>query len=163
VAVFTFRLQTLLDQKVDMEAKARVAAAEKRRILEEQQSIHLQLAEREERIQQAIVRTREELLLNTGNNLGADVQRKNDYFAALRQDLSAAHEQTLIQQFAVEEAQMNLDNAQAYALECFREAEKLNRYRTKLEKRFFAEAAKKEASEQDELGTAMYLSRRSGQ
>jgi hypothetical protein len=161
VAVFTFRLQTLLDQKIGVEAKARAAAAQKRRILEEQQSIHLRLLEREKGIQQSIVHTRDELLLNTGNNLGADIQRRNEYFAALRQDVGAAHGQTLIQQFAVEEAQMDFDKAQAYALECFREAEKLNKYREKLEKRFHAEALRKEGREQDELGTAMYLSRRS--
>lgn len=160
MAVFTFRLQTLLDQKLDMEAKARVAVAEKERILEEEQRILLQLIEDENCIQRSILRTRNELLLVTVTNVGADVQRKNDYLAALRHDLKAAHDQTLIQQFAVEEAQMSLDKAQAYALECFREAEKLSRYRTKLEKRFFAEAAQKEELEQDELGTTMYLSNR---
>lgn len=162
MAVFSFRLQTVLDQKLDIEAKARAAIAEWQRLLEEQQSILLQLVENEKRIQRSIVRARDELLLAMVTNSGADVQRKNDYLGALRQDLSAAHDQTLIQQFAVEEAQMNLDKAQAYALECFREAEKLNRYRAKLEKCFFAEAAKKEELEQDDLGTTMYLSRRAG-
>lgn len=162
MAVFSFHLQSVLDQKLDMEAKARAAMAEGQRLLEEQQSILLQLVENEKRIQRSIVRTRDELLLATVTNSGADIQRKHDYLAALRQDLSAAHDQTLIQQFAVEEAQMNLDRAQAYALECFREAEKLNRYRAKLEKCFFGEAAKKKELEQDELGTTMYLSRRAG-
>ncbi len=162
MAVFSFRLQTVLDQKLGMEAKARAALAEWLRLLAEQQSILLQSVEKEKRIQRSVVRTRDELLVATVTNSGVDVQRKNQYLAALRQDLSAAHDQTLIQQFAVEEAQVNLDKAQAYALECFREAEKLNMYRAKLEKRFFAEAAKKEELEQDELGTTMYLSRRAG-
>lgn len=163
MAVFNFRLQTLLDQKLDMEAKARVAMAEMHRIMEEQQSILLQLVENEKCIQRSILRTRDELLLAVVTNVGADVQRKNDYLAALRQDAKAAHDQMLIQQFAVEEAQMNLEKAQAYTLECFREAEKLSRYRKKLEKRFLAEAAKKEELDQDELGTTMYLSRRAGE
>ncbi len=163
MAVFSFRLQTVLDQKLDTQAKARAAVAERQRLLEEQQSILLQLVEDEKRIQRSIVRARDALLLATVTNSGADVQRKNDYLAALRKDLSAAHDQMLIEQFAVEEAQMNLDKAQAYALECFREAEKLKRYRAKLEKRFFAEAVKKEELEQDELGTTMYLSRRAGE
>lgn len=163
MAVFTFRLQTLLDQKLDTEAKARVAVAEKQRILEEQQHILLQLIEDENHIQRSISHTREELLLAAVTNVGRDVQRKNDYLTALRQDLKAAHEQTLIQRFATEEAQMDLDKALAYALECFREAEKLSRYRSKLERRFFAEAAKREELEQDELGTTMYLSRRAGE
>lgn len=163
MAVFTFRLQTLLDQRVEMERKAKAAVAEKHRILEEEQRVLLQLAEGEKRIARAISRAREELLLATKPNAGADVHRKNDYLMALRQDLSAAHDQTLIQQFAVEEAQMNLNKAQAYALECVREAEKLNKYRGKLEKRFVAEAAKKEELEQDELGTAMYVRQRSGE
>jgi flagellar biosynthesis chaperone FliJ len=163
VAVFTFRLQTLLDQKLEMEAKARLAVAERQRILDEQQNILLQVIENEKRIQRSISRTRDELLLARVTNVGADVQRKNDYLAALRQDLKTAHDQTLVQQFAVEEEQMNLEKAQAYALECFREAEKLSRYRAKLEKRFFAEGSRKEELEQDEFGTTMYLSRRTGQ
>ncbi|MBV8808611.1 MAG: hypothetical protein JO033_08050 [Acidobacteriaceae bacterium] len=157
---FVFRLQILLDHKLDIEAKARAAVIEKRRVLEEQQSILLRLVESEERIELAISRTRDELLLAAVTNVGADVQRKNDYLAALRQDLSAAHDQTLVQKFAVEEAEMNLNEAQAHALECLREAETLTRYREKLEKRFFAEAAKKEELEQDELGTTTYLNRR---
>lgn len=163
MAAFTFRLQTLLDQKLEIEARARAAVVEKQRILEEQQCLLLKLIENEERIWRSIVRIRDELLLVAETNTGADVQRKNDYLAALRQDLRAAHDQTLMQQFAAEEAQMNVETAQAYALECFREAEKLTRYRAKLEKRFLAEAARKEELEQDELGTAMYLSRRAGE
>ncbi len=159
---FVFRLQTLLDQKLDSEAKARAAVAEKQRALHEQQSVLLRLMEDEERIERSISRTRDELLVVAVTNAGADVQRKNDYLAVLRRDLSAAHSQTLVQKFAAEEAEMNLNEAQAYALECFREAEKLTRYREKLEKRFFADAAKKEELEQDELGTTMYLNRRAG-
>lgn len=163
MAAFIFRLQVLLDQKLEIQANARAAAVEKQLILDEQQRILDELWQNEKRIEQSIFRIRDELLLTSGPNVVADVQRKNDYVAALRQDLNAAHNRTLIQKFAVEEAEMNLNEAQAYALECFREAEKLSRYREKLEKRFFAEAAKKEHLEQDELGTAMYLSRRAGE
>ena len=163
MAVFTFRLQPLLDQKLDIEAKARAAVVEKQLILEEQERLLEELLRNEKRIEQSILRTRDELLIISVPNSGADVQRKNDYLEALRQDLSAAHNQTLIQKFAVEEAEMNLDQARAYALECFREAEKLSRYREKLEKRFFAQAAKQEQLEQDELGTTMYLSRRAAE
>lgn len=163
MAVFIFRLQPLLDQKLDIEAKARSAVAEKQLILDEQQHLLDELLQNEKRIERWILHTRDELLVASVPNAGADVQRKNDYLAALRQDLSTAHNQTLIQKFAVEEAEMSLNQAQAYALECLREAKKLSRYREKLEKRFFAEAAKKEELEQDELGNTMYLSRRAGQ
>ncbi len=163
MATFIFRLQTLLDQKLDMQAQARAAVSEKQRVLDDQQSVLLELVENERRTEHSISCTRNELLLASVTNSGADVQRKNEYLAALRQDFSAARHQTLVQKFAVEEAEMTLHQAQAYALECFREAEKLSRYREKLEKRFFAEAAKKEELEQDELGTTMYLSRGLGE
>lgn len=162
MARFTFRLQAVLDQKRDMEAKAKLAAAEKQRVFEEQQTLLVQLLEREHGIQRTILRTREELLPPGATNAVTDIQRRNDYLEALGHDLKAAHERVLIQQFAVEEAQMDLDRARAYALECYREAEKLSKYREKLEERFLAEAEKKEALEQDELGTTMYLSRRAG-
>ncbi len=157
---FTFRLQALLDQKLDLEAKARVAVAEKERALHEQRDIFLRLLENEKRIELFLFGARKELLLTHVTNMGADIQRRNDYVAALGEDLRAAHERTVVQKFAVEEAEIKLNEAQGYALECFREAKKLVRYREKLEKRFLAEAAKKEELEQNELGTTMYLSRR---
>jgi flagellar biosynthesis chaperone FliJ len=159
---FNFRLQTLLDQKLDMEAKAKLAVAEKQRVLHEQQRILLRLKENEKRVERSIFCAREDLLVVSVANAAVDVQRRNDYLLALEQDLGIARQQTLIQKFAVEEAEMNLNEAQAHALECFREAEKLSRYRDKLEKRFLAEAAKKEEREQDEIGTTMHASRRAG-
>jgi flagellar biosynthesis chaperone FliJ len=159
---FTFRLQTLLEQKLDSEAKAKVAVAEKQQSLHEQKTLLIRLEENERRIERSILRAREELLPVSVANTAADVQRRNDYLLALRQDLSAAKQQTLIQRFAVEEAEMHVNEAQAYALECFRESEKLSRYREKLERRFLAEAAKKEELEQDEIGTTMHVSRRAG-
>jgi len=159
---FTFRLQTLLDQKCEMETKAKAAVVEKQRIVDEQRATLLNLVEGEKRIESSILRTHDDLLMVAVTNIGADIQRKNDYLAALRKDLSAAHERTLVQKFAVEEAEIHLGDARTYALECFREAEKLSRYRDKLEKCFLAAAAKQEQLEQDELGTTMYLSGRAG-
>ena len=159
---FTFRLQTLLDQNLEIEAKAKLAVAEKQRVLHEQEAALRSLEENEKRIERSISRTREELLFESVTNAVADVQRRNDYLLALQQDLRTAREQTIVQKFAVEEAELNLREAQAYAIECFREAEKLSKYREKLEKRFLAEAAKKEELEQDEMGTTMHLTQRTG-
>ena len=159
---FTFRLQTLLEQKLDIETKAKVAVAEKQQILQEQQRLLLKLEENEKRIERSILRAREELLLVSVTNAAADVQRRNEYLLALQQDLSAAKQQTLIRKFAVEEAEMHLSEAQAYALKSFRDSEKLSKYREKLETRFLAEMAKKEELEQDEIGTTMHVSRRGG-
>jgi hypothetical protein len=66
------------------------------------------------------------------------------------------------QQFAVEEAQMKLGQAETYARDCSCEAEKLKRYRARLEKRFFAEETKKDELEQDELGNTIFLNQRAG-
>lgn len=160
---FLFRLQTLLDQKLDMETKARAAVVEQQRIFDEQQAFLLQSIDNRNRIERSISRARDELLLTAVPNKGADVLCRNQHLVALKQDLSAAHEQMLIQKFAVEEAEANLMAAQTHALECWREAEKLSKYKERLETRFFADAAKKEELEQTELGTTMYRSRRASE
>jgi flagellar biosynthesis chaperone FliJ len=159
---FVFRLQALLDQKLDLEAKARAAVSEKERKLDEQRAFFRMQLENEKRIEHSIFTAKDDLLLLQAETPGTDIQRKYDYVAALRQDLTAAHEQTVIQKFAVQQAEIHLNEARAYALECSRETKKLMRYRERLEKRFLAESAKKEELEQDELGIAMYLSRRAG-
>jgi flagellar biosynthesis chaperone FliJ len=159
---FTFRLQRLLDQKLDLESKAKLAVAEKQKTLDEQQAALSRLQEDQKRIERSIHHAREMMLTGPAANAGADIERRNEYLTALEQDFSAARRQTLIQQFAVEEAEAKLSEAQTYALECSRETKKLTRYRERLEERFLEEVQKQEEREQDEIGTTMHLSRKAG-
>jgi flagellar biosynthesis chaperone FliJ len=159
---FTFRLQTLLDQKLEAERAAKAAVVERRGALQEEQNKLRGLEGKEALVQQRVSLARAELLMPAGIQSSADIQRKNDYLWALQQDLKVAHDDVLIQNFAVEEAESALAKSQAHAAMCSREAGKLSKYRAKLESRYLALAAKKEELEQDELGTVMFLSRRAG-
>ncbi|MBV8865369.1 MAG: hypothetical protein JO210_08235 [Acidobacteriaceae bacterium] len=162
MTAFTFRLQTLLDQKLKLETAARAAVIEKERALQEEQKTLLRLLENEQRIQRQILQARKEPLVTWRTNLAANIQRRNNYLEALQQDLKSAQDEVLVQKFAVQEAETRLNNAHTHAIECSREVEKLNKYRIKLENRFLSEAARKEELEQDEIGTVMYLNRRNG-
>ncbi len=157
---FTFRLQSLLDQKIEAVKTAKLALAERQRELEEQQAALMRLIEAENTIQQQIKASRETLLTTSGADHAPEVHRRNNFLAGLQQDLSIAHGEMLVQKFAVEEAEATLEHARKHLIECSREAEKLDKYREKQQHGWLAEQAKKEAIEQDELGTVMYLNRR---
>jgi flagellar biosynthesis chaperone FliJ len=159
---FTFRLQILLEQKLELEKQARAVVSEKDRLLMQAQQALEKLREREEGIQKQLRDISSRLLLDDQVNQALAVQRRNNYREALARDLKDAHEAALAQRYIVEEAEEELTRALTYAAECTREVEKLEKYRDKQEARFLAEAERKEQLEQDELGTVMYLSRRDG-
>jgi phosphomevalonate kinase len=160
--VFTFRLQVLLDQKLELQKQARAAVSEKERLLNEAKRALDELREKEREIQKQFREISSRLLVDGQVNQVLAVQRKNNYREGLAGDLKDAREAALAQKFVVEEAEEELTQAQTYAAQCSREVEKLEKYRDKQEVRFRAEAERKEQLEQDELGIVMYLSGRDG-
>jgi hypothetical protein len=160
--IFTFRLQILLDQKLELEKQARAVASEKERLLDYARQTLEKLRQKEQGIQKQLREISSRLLLDHQVDQVLAVQRRNNYREGLAGDLKEAHEAALAQTFAVEEAEEEVTHAQTYAAQCSREVEKLEKYRDKQEARFRAEAERKEQLEQDELGTVMYLSGRDG-
>jgi flagellar export protein FliJ len=160
---FTFRLQTLLDQKLAAELAAKVLLADTQRALQQQQKHLLDLQGKEAHLAQRVAATRAELLLGSGAISSTALQHKSAFLDGLRQDHSVAHDNVLIQQFTVEEAELAVNQARAKLVECSREVEKLTKYRDRLFERHRSAAAKKEELEQDELGTVMFLAKKASQ
>lgn len=159
MAKFSFRLQTFLEQKVEAARAARAEVSEKRHAWQLERNMLSDLVQREAQVQLEAQGIRNGLLSGQINNV-TDIQRRNSYLEGLEEDLRAAHEAVIVQSFAVEEAELALFAAEALAVERAREAETIEKYREKLEKRFLDAIAKKEETEVDETGTIGFLSRR---
>ena len=66
----------------------------------------------------------------------------------------------MAQRIDIEERKEQLDNATSALASATREVEVLNKHRSRAERRWMAEAERKEAIEQDEIASAIYQTRR---
>ncbi len=160
--VFTFRLQPLLDQKLEAEREAKIAFTLQAQALEREQNTLVQCLEAEKRTQRQVSGALAELLHATQTNAGIEIQRRNDYLLGLQQDLRSAQDKVLFQKFVVEEAEVKLKQARHKLVECSREVQKLTKFCDKLKSRFLADLTRKEAWEQDEAATVLYLRGKAG-
>jgi flagellar FliJ protein len=162
MAVFKYRLQPLLDQKLRVQEDAEEALAQRKKELREAEA-HLEELKRRE---QELIAKRENLrrgVLDTGEaaTLTVDaVKKRVEYVKALGLDIDAARDDVFSQKMVIDECNEKVGAAQKHLLECQREVEILTKYRDKLEQRFRREQEQKEALELDEIGNVMYMTRR---
>lgn len=163
MAGFKFRLQPLLDEKLQKkkEAEDALVARQKELRAEEERLKELRLHEQSQIAKR--VRLRGELLsFPLGGNLsGEEIQRRMQYLKALGLEVDAARDAVFSQQMTIDEAREKLAEAQRNLAECSREAEVMNKYRAKLQQRWARDIEQKEALEQDEVGNMLYMKRRS--
>jgi hypothetical protein len=158
MAVFRYRLETLLDQKREAKAEAERVLAARRADEEKAQS---QLSEME-----AATRRAATLKDNARNRPFGDEESMDDILAhradveiySLR--LEEAKDAVLSQRIYIEELAELTQAATAAAAEASRECEVLLKHRAKAEARFRAELERKESLEQEEIAAAMFETRR---
>jgi flagellar biosynthesis chaperone FliJ len=162
MAAFHFRLQPLLDERLQAQKRAEeeLAASQKELLVEKRTCNDLQ--QEQKRIEDLIVRRRRELVGNVPIGGGELEQRKED-LAALGLHLQSARDAVFSQQIVVDEAEAKLEEARRQTAERSREAETLAKYRGKLETEFLREVARKEELELDEIGNVLYLNRNHAQ
>jgi flagellar export protein FliJ len=162
---FRFRLQPLLDRKIEIEEEARKAlkdcqdelAAEETR-LEECRARLRELSARLEDLRRNIMTPGPDNTIS-----GDEVHRRAEYLKALGLDVEAAKDAVFAQKLVVDECEDRVKEAEQHLLECRRQVEVLEKYRDRLAERFRREQERKEAVEQDEIGNVIYLSKRRAQ
>jgi flagellar biosynthesis chaperone FliJ len=162
MADFRFRLQPLLDGRLQAQTRAEEALAESQKVLLAEKRTRRDLQQEQARIEDLIVTRRRELV---GNDpiAGGELEQRKDDLAALGLHLQSAREAVFSQQVVVDEAEAQVEENRLRVAECSREAETLTKYREKLEKEFLREAARKEELELDEIGNVLYLNRNHAQ
>lgn len=156
-AVFKYRLQPLLDGKIELkeEAERKLAGRQKEVRAEEERLSQLEARAR------GLGETKESFRRAPRTGLtGRGAEFRRDYLRGLDQDIEDARNACFSQRLALEEAQERLAEARRELAERTREVEILEKHRERLERRFRREIERKEALEQDEIGNMLYASRR---
>ncbi len=159
---FKYRLQPLLDQKIDLKKQAEEALGQRQKELrDEQQKLeefhrqHRELTIKRERLRREVLASPEAEPLT-----GSEVRRRTEYLKRLQLDVDAAKDAIFSQKLLIEECEERLSEARRQLAQCSREVEILKKHREKLEQRFHREVERKEAVEQDEIGNMLYMRRR---
>jgi flagellar export protein FliJ len=155
---FRFRLQPLLEQKLEAQKSAEEALAGHQKKLSSEERALETLQQEEERLAQS-VSTMRRRLLGAPNMSGYGLEKQTDYLHGLVQDLHSARDAIVSQELSVREAQARVAAARDDVTVCRREADVLAKYREKAEKRFLRDLGRKEELEEDEVGNMLFLSR----
>jgi flagellar export protein FliJ len=154
--VFKYRLQSLLEKKIEWKEEAERTVAERKGALDSEKARLEELRGK----QQALVDRKEQARRSALDGQFAFLQ---DYLRGLSQDIEDAKDAVFSQRYAVEEAEENLDQARRELAERTREVEVLKKHRERSEIRWRREAERKEELENEEIGAAMYQVRRSAE
>jgi flagellar biosynthesis chaperone FliJ len=156
---FVFRLQAVLDQRIDLrkqaedELKLRESelAAEKNMLQELEQAVETAVA---------LYRRRRAQRSRSGMSLGVPILIQNDSLIGLEMDVREARSAVLSQRILVDQALGLVKKADAALASRRLDEEVLVKYQQKVKTRFEQEESYKEELEQDEIGSVIYLGRR---
>jgi flagellar biosynthesis chaperone FliJ len=159
---FRYRLQVLLDRKVQARDEAQQALGEAQRDLrkeeEELESCRREQESREERMRQARA---EWLSPATGASSGEAMRVRRGHIQHLDRECRDAAEETRAQELSVADAGERLAAAREILAARSRDVEVLEKHRARLERRFVENLARKEALDQEEIATVVFLRGRS--
>jgi len=154
MAQFRYRLQTLLDQKIQAKEDAQHGlAAAQRELKREQEELASCRREEEARADKLRAAQAERVL----SAAGAWLVLKRDYLARLKDKCEEASDATRAQELQVSEAEQRVTTARETLAAASRDLEVLEKHRERLERRFNDEAKRKEALNQEEMANVIFL------
>jgi flagellar export protein FliJ len=162
VAVFRFRLQILLEQKLQAKKEVEEELAKRQAELAAEQNTLADLQRRAESLTQKLHNARREGA-HMSSVSGQDLLNYSTYLESLGEDIESARDAVFAQELVLDEFKEKVEQARAHLADCSREAEILTKYKDKLERRFQRQVEQKEELEQDEIGNMLYLNRRHAQ
>ena len=157
--MFQFRLQALLDRRLEEKNKAEEALAATEKELAMEQRTMKALEDEASRAEE-LYRSKRMERAATGINGGGSLAGRSARLAGLQLDVHEAQASILSQQVFIDQATDAVREARAEAEARRRDLDVLEKYRQKAEAKFLQEEAYREELEQDEIGNVMHLSRR---
>lgn len=154
---FKYRLQPLLDLKIDQKSQLQASVAQCQRELAAEQEELAKLQRAEGQLEKKLLEARRAMFAGANGASGFAIQQHKDYLNGLATDLETARNSTFSQQLRVSEFEAKLAEAKRQLMECLREIDVLTKHRERLQQRFVKAAENKEAAVQDEIGTAMFV------
>jgi flagellar export protein FliJ len=156
MARFTYRLQRLLDVKIERKEQLERNLVQCQRELVAEQEALDELRRAQARIEEKLTVSKRSILGGSAGVSEHVIRQRTDYLHGLASDLEAAKNAEFSQRLRVREFEERLAEARHLLAEGSREVEVLNKHRDRLEKRFLKELEKQEAAEQDEIATSMF-------
>ncbi len=162
MAAFTYRLQTLLDQKVEAKKQAQSGVGVALREVEQAKEMLEELRNKERALHDKKEQLRRSLFSSgPGQALGAtDLRSRAAYLKRMDQEIEEAGADVFGQRIVVDECEDALQQARRLLADAARGVEILEKHKAKLAERFQRELQHREALELDEAGTAAFLRRR---
>ena len=158
MTVFRFRLQVLLDKKIEERNLAAVKLTETKRVHRTAQQKLSDMEKLEQKLAEQIASTREQLLIESQAS-SIQLGRLAKYLRGLQQDERSARHSIDLQRQIVKGAEEGVRRAHTWLAECSRQMEVLDKYREKLRTSFLRAALRKEEIERDELSALLHPKR----
>lgn len=158
-AALKYPLEQVLEVKKKRVEEAEKVVAEKKKQLEREQE-KLKRAELERDKVKEHYRAKLKQLrdaLDTGTTTDK-IQQMRQYLEVVEEKLAQEEDKVRKQKLAVEQAEVDLKNAQEAWKQCLKEVDKLQEHRKMWLKEMNIEAERELAKEQDELGSVMFQS-----
>lgn len=162
MAAFTYRLQTLLDQREELKKHA------ERELVALEQEFKKQ-TERMQTLQQTVQdltekhrQMKRDLLSKPGQGAALNaqkVQERIEYVKAVGFQVEEAQADVITQRGVIEQCESDVQHGKKRVQEATREVEVLQKHRTKQEDRFRRELQEKEDLMLDEIGNVLYANR----
>lgn len=154
-----YPLEQVLEVKRKRVEEAEKVVAEKKKQLEREEE-KLKRAEQErdkvkKHYQDKLQQLREVMDAGTTTD---KIQQMRVYLKVVEEKLAQEEDKVKKQKLAVEQAQVDLKNAQETWKQCIKEVDKLVEHRKMWLKEMQLEVDREEAKEQDELGSVMFMS-----
>jgi flagellar biosynthesis chaperone FliJ len=158
VAQFQYRLQTLLDRKVQAKEEAQhFLAAAQRELRTAQDELEACRREQDAAADRLRVARAERVSPMIGGSSGEMMRLRRDHIGRLRDECDDASDATRAQELSVSEAGERLTAARQTLSSRSRDVEVLEKHRARLETRFNREAGRKEALDQEEMANIIFL------
>jgi flagellar export protein FliJ len=155
---FRYRLDPLLERRKAAKQEAEADLAARQKELRETQRYAEELAGKERDARERKDTARRTLL--EGGRNGRTLAHRKDHLRFLEQVVVEARNETFVQRQEVERCVERLVDAQRILAERSREVEVLEKHRERSEQRWEKEVERKEALEQDEIGSSQFVARR---
>lgn len=153
-----YPLAQVIEVKQKRVEEAEKVVAEKKKQLEREQE-KLKRAEMErDKVKQHYKDKLQQLrqALDTGTTTDK-IQQMRQYLSVVEEKLLQEEDKVKKQKLALEQAEVDLKNAQEAWKQCIKEVDKLKEHRKLWTKQMMAEIEREEAKEQDELGSVIFL------
>jgi flagellar biosynthesis chaperone FliJ len=156
MARFTYRLQQLLDVKLERKEELQQELGRRLQDLAAEQQAGEELRRERILVEERVTAARTAMLSGTEGVSGRTIRQHADYVRGVSSDLAAAKDAEFAQELRIREFEERAAAARRLLADCAREVEVLDKHRDRLERRFLKELEKQEAIQQDDITNSKF-------